>query len=108
MRKASSPWAMQAITRGGTCAPMSASTRSARRPGWMRDAGLPAADHPGAGIEADAAIALDISVSANALEIPDNVTLVTLPPCSPELNPVERLWLYLRQSFLRLRVRGRP
>jgi len=27
---------------------------------------------------------------ANALEIPDNVTLETLPPYSPELNPVER------------------
>ncbi|MEM7045256.1 MAG: transposase, partial [Pseudomonadota bacterium] len=41
---------------------------------------------------------------ANALEIPDNVTLVTLPPYSPELNPVERLWLYLRQRFLSLHV----
>jgi transposase len=41
---------------------------------------------------------------ANALEIPDNVTLVTLPPYSPELNPVERLWLYLRERFLSLRV----
>ena len=41
---------------------------------------------------------------ANALEIPGNVTLVTLPPYSPELNPVERLWLCLRQCFLSLRV----
>jgi transposase len=23
-----------------------------------------------------------------------------LPPCSPELNPVERLWLYLRERYL--------
>ena len=30
--------------------------------------------------------------------------LVTLPPYSPELNPVERLWLYLRETYLSLRV----
>ena len=29
--------------------------------------------------------------------VPANLTVVTLPPYSPELNPVERLWLYLRQ-----------
>lgn len=39
-----------------------------------------------------------------ALAVPDNVTLVPLPPYSPELNPVERLWLYLRERFLSLRV----
>ena len=27
-----------------------------------------------------------------------------LPPYSPELNPVERVWLYLRERFLSLRV----
>jgi len=29
-----------------------------------------------------------------------NVTLVALPPYSPELNPVERVWLYLKEHFL--------
>ena len=29
---------------------------------------------------------------AHALRIPDNVTLVLLPPYSPELNPVEKIW----------------
>jgi transposase len=29
---------------------------------------------------------------AHALRIPDNVTLVLLPPYSPELNPVEKAW----------------
>jgi transposase len=29
--------------------------------------------------------------------VPDNITLVSLPPYSPELNPVERIWLYLRE-----------
>lgn len=28
---------------------------------------------------------------AKALRVPDNVTLWSLPPSSPELNPVERL-----------------
>ena len=31
--------------------------------------------------------------TAHALAVPDNVTLVRLPPYSPELNPVERVWL---------------
>lgn len=39
-----------------------------------------------------------------ALKVPDNITLVLLPPYSPELNPVERVWLYLRERFLSLRV----
>ena len=38
-----------------------------------------------------------------ALTVPDNLTLVPLPPHSPELNPVERVWLYLRERFLSLR-----
>jgi hypothetical protein len=39
-----------------------------------------------------------------ALNIPDNLTLVVQPSYSPELNPVERVWLYLRERFLSLRV----
>jgi hypothetical protein len=30
---------------------------------------------------------------AKALKVPGNLTLVPLPPYSPELNPVERVWL---------------
>jgi transposase len=41
---------------------------------------------------------------ARALEVPANVTLVPLPPYAPELNPVERVWLYLRERFLSLRL----
>lgn len=33
---------------------------------------------------------------AHALIIPSNVVLIQLPPYSPELNPVERLWEDLR------------
>ena len=39
-----------------------------------------------------------------ALCLPDNLTLVPLPSYSPELNPVERVWLYLRERFLSLRA----
>ncbi len=41
---------------------------------------------------------------ARALIVPPNLTLVPLPPYSPELNPVERLWLYLRERYLSHRV----
>lgn len=41
---------------------------------------------------------------SKALRVPDNVTLVPLPPYSPECNPVERIWLYLRERFLSLQV----
>jgi hypothetical protein len=34
---------------------------------------------------------------AQALVIPDNVLLVRLPPYSPELNPIERVWLDVRK-----------
>ena len=30
------------------------------------------------------------------LRIPANITVVPLPPYSPELNPMENLWHYLR------------
>jgi hypothetical protein len=38
------------------------------------------------------------------LVVPENLSLVFLPPYSPELNPIERLWLQSpRQSLLALR-----
>jgi transposase len=36
--------------------------------------------------------------------IPSNVTLVWLPPYSPQLNPVERVWLFLRERHLSHRL----
>ena len=32
---------------------------------------------------------------SKGLKIPENITIIYLPPYSPELNPVERLWLYI-------------
>ena len=34
------------------------------------------------------------------LIVPNNITLITLPPYSPELNPVENVWQYLRANKL--------
>ena len=39
-----------------------------------------------------------------ALSVPKNITLVPLPSASPQLNPVERVWLYLRERYLSHRV----
>ena len=41
---------------------------------------------------------------AKALAVPQNVTLLFLPPYSPELNPAERLWAWLRSHQLSNRV----
>lgn len=37
---------------------------------------------------------------ARKLVVPDNITILYLPPYSPELNPVERLWAYMRSHYL--------
>jgi transposase-like protein len=42
--------------------------------------------------------------AAGDLTVPDNLTLLPLPSYSPELNPVENVWEYLRQNKLGLRV----
>ena len=38
------------------------------------------------------------------LKVPDNISLLPLPPYSPELNPQENVWQYLRQNHLANRV----
>ena len=38
------------------------------------------------------------------LIVPDNLTLIPLPPYSPELNPVENIWEYLRKNKLANRL----
>ena len=42
--------------------------------------------------------------SGGKLVVPDNIGLLHLPPHSPELNPVENIWQFLRQNFLSNRV----
>ena len=38
------------------------------------------------------------------LVIPPNITLPLLPPRSPELNPVENIWQFLRDNWLSNRI----
>jgi len=38
------------------------------------------------------------------LQAPDNISLLLLPPYSPQLNPQENIWQYLRQNYLANRV----
>jgi putative transposase len=46
---------------------------------------------------------------SDKLDIPDNITLMPLPPKSPELNPVENIWGYAGASRLDdCRQRWRP
>ena len=42
-------------------------------------------------------------IAAN-LVVPDNITLLPLPPRAPELNPVENVWQFLRDNWLGNRV----
>jgi len=37
---------------------------------------------------------------SRTLEVPENISILFLPPYSPELNPIERLWGYLRSHYL--------
>jgi transposase len=38
------------------------------------------------------------------LVVPENITLLLLPPRSPELNPVENIWQFMRDNWLSNRV----
>jgi transposase len=42
--------------------------------------------------------------TSNELTLPGNITPLRLPPYSPELNPIERVWLYLRERYLSHRL----
>jgi transposase len=42
--------------------------------------------------------------STDRLKVPNNLTIILLPSRSPELNPVENIWQYLRQNWLSNRV----
>jgi hypothetical protein len=41
---------------------------------------------------------------ANDLAIPSNMTLIPLPPYSPDLNPAEHIWEYIRENDIRNQV----
>ncbi len=42
--------------------------------------------------------------TTDKLVTPPNITLLPLPPRSPELNPVENIWQFMRQNWLSNRI----
>ncbi len=42
--------------------------------------------------------------TTKTLAVPENITLLPLPPRAPELNPVENIWQFLRDNWLSNRV----
>ena len=49
-------------------------------------------------------IAKAVAHGAKCLQVPDNIMLVKLPPYSPEMNPMENVWAYLRSNKLTVPV----
>ena len=41
---------------------------------------------------------------SDKLQVPDNITIVPLPPKCPELNPQENVWQYIRDNWLSNRI----
>jgi len=39
-------------------------------------------------------------IGCHGLAVPDNITLLPRPPRSPELNPVENIWQFMRDNWL--------
>ena len=37
---------------------------------------------------------------SSRLEVPEQMTILLLPPYSPELNPVERVWAFIRSHYM--------
>jgi transposase len=37
--------------------------------------------------------------STQNIEIPENIALIRIPPYTPELNPAEKIWQYLKERF---------
>ena len=42
--------------------------------------------------------------TAGGLEIPHNIEMLPLPPYTPEMNPIEQIWAWLRQHGFRNEV----
>jgi transposase len=65
-------------------------------------------DHFAATLGQDVHVALVLDGAgwhgSHDLVVPPNISLILLPPYAPELNPVERVWLYLRECLLSHRL----
>ena len=41
---------------------------------------------------------------SKGLKVPSNIKVIFLPPYSPELNPVERLWKFIKDNTIKNRI----
>lgn len=41
---------------------------------------------------------------SNSLEIPSNIEIIPLPPYTPEMNPIEQIWAWIRLHGFRNEV----
>jgi hypothetical protein len=57
---------------------------------------------------ADSGILFVSHPSGDLVLVPPNISLLPLPPKSPELNPTENVWQYLRGNWLSNRVFASP
>jgi transposase len=44
--------------------------------------------------------------SLTKYDIPENIKLIRIPPYSPELNPSEKIWAYIKQFWLYVEFNG--
>ncbi len=51
-----------------------------------------------------AIIIMDCAPWHKSATLPENISILYLPPYSPELNPVEQLWDFLRSNYLSNRM----
>lgn len=42
--------------------------------------------------------------TTDKLKMPENITIIKIPPSSPELNPAEKPWQYLKDNSLSNRI----
>ena len=42
--------------------------------------------------------------TTDKLDVPDNISIIPLPPKCPELNPVENIWQFMRDNWLSNRI----
>lgn len=55
-------------------------------------------------LKEDIILVMDNAGWHKSLEVPKNIEIVFLPPYSPELNPVERLWKCIKDNVLKNQV----
>lgn len=53
---------------------------------------------------AHAIIIMDNAPWHKSVTVPENISIIYLPPYSPELNPVEQVWDFLRSNYFSNRV----